>query len=358
MGQPLITLYTSDPSIPSSSATPYILTDHNRKPAQISYETLEQSSRMADGTMRKFVTANKKNISISWDDVPSAGGINFTSDGNQGGAFLKSFYEENVFKPIWIKMTYSEESWRFKDTVATSNNYVATNQTFNSTLDMYKTSSAIQPSYFQVASVAYSAFSSGSSTASITTLTSHNYTSANVPEIFISGVNQLFNGAWILHPTTPFPNSKTIVFRFNGDNNSDGSIMINSYIQNGSSATFNVDSTDILQKNMTFNARNSRPLSGSVISTYNWTITKIDSKTQFTASTTTSGVGRGIYGEAHILNSASSYSASFSGFPLATVTPAVGSDIIKVFIKDFSYEINKRYVMTDIVNMSISFTEI
>lgn len=357
MGQPLITLYTSDPSIPDSSPTPYVLTDHNRQPLQISYETIEQSSRMADGTMRRFITANKRNVRMSWDEIPSAGGINFTFDNNQGGAFLKSFYEENVFYPVWIKLTYSEESWRFQNTntVTANVNASATNKTFNTTIDNYRT--AI-PSTYQVASVSYSALSSGSATASITTTVPHNFTASAVPEVYINGVNQIFNGAWILNTTNPFPNNQTAVFTFNANGNSYATVHLNSYSQSGANATFNVDSTDMLQTNMTFQAKNSRVLSGSSIGSYTWTVTGISSSTQFTASTGTSQTGAGIYGDMQIISSASSRAKAIAGFPLATISPAIGSEVIKVFMKDFNYQIKKRYAMTDIVNVEISFVEI
>ena len=186
-GQPLVQVYTSDPSINGSTPTSYILTDHNRGPAHISYETIQQSSRMADGTMRRFITANKKNLSLAWTNLPSAGGYNFIADSNLGGAFIKSFYEENVYNPIWIKITYSEESWRFANTQSLTNIYETTNVTYNYTNNP---SASIIPTPYSVASVAFGAFDSGSSTASVYTPVAHNLTVDGSQEVLISGRNK------------------------------------------------------------------------------------------------------------------------------------------------------------------------
>ena len=106
-------------SISLNQSTWYPLTDHNRQPISYSPQRIEQSQRMANGTMRKMVIANKAVYDISWTDVPSATQViaaqsgkvlpsyQPTVDGNYGAGFLKAFYEENVFQPVWIKLTYA-----------------------------------------------------------------------------------------------------------------------------------------------------------------------------------------------------------------------------------------------------------
>ena len=108
----------------SASTTWYPLTDHNRQPFDISYEVIEKSSRMADGTMRKFVVAKKKKVGANWTDVPSATGVPFnqrgsanatqgltmTVDGYAGGAWMKSFYEANLFKPVYLRIVHSQDN--------------------------------------------------------------------------------------------------------------------------------------------------------------------------------------------------------------------------------------------------------
>lgn len=348
---PVIQFYTSDPTIPGSNPTGYVITEHNRQPLNISYERLEQSSRMADGTMRRFVTANKKDISISWDDLPAAAGYPFTSDANLGGAFLKSFYEENVFNPIWIKLTYAEENWRFAgSSSSTSNN--SSNLTFNTTI---ANSSVPVQNSFNVASVAFTAFTNGTASATLTTNVPHTFSSsATIPEIYLSGINQIFNGAWRVHSV---PSSSTIIFRFGTDSNSSATFKINSYVQDGNTASFNVDNTEFIKNSASLVLKNTKYSSGSSING-TWVVTATPtSTTVFTASSSTSSQsGAGQYGEAVILSSPS-YVAELSKYS-SIVGPAISTDIIKVFIDDFSYEIKKRYSLTDIVNVTIKFKEI
>jgi len=112
----------------SASNTLYALTDHNRQPMKIGYETIEKTNRMANGTMRKYVVAKKKKISTSWNMIPSgtfspgsqsSEGYNFTVDGKMGGAWMKAFYEANLFKPVLLRTVLSEESSYLSSSSAT-----------------------------------------------------------------------------------------------------------------------------------------------------------------------------------------------------------------------------------------------
>lgn len=355
-GIPVLQIYTSDPSIAGSSPTAYIVTDHNRSPLDISYETIETSSRMANGTMRRFITANKKKISTSWTDVPAAGGYNFTADANLGAAWLKSFYEENIYNPIWIKLTYAEEGWRYAKnrTVASTDRFSSTNSTFNST---NLNANAGVPNTFTISNRAYSTFSASVSTASITTTTPHTLTAG--AEVYIYGVDQLFNGTWIV-ASVPSPNTLTFAFNPNSSSALPATFKINSYVQNGSSAVFNVDNTLFLQNGMVFSLKGAKNNSGSVING-NWQITSApNSQTSFTASwaggSQTNVTGQ--YGTATILTTPSSYSSTVSSLNPAIIGPAVSADVLKVFITGFTYNIKKRFSLTDYVDMTIEFTEI
>jgi hypothetical protein len=82
------------------------LTDHNRDPISISPELIETQSRMANGKMRKYVVAQKNNISVSWSYVPSK--TSETADLNYGAAWLESFYKANAGIPIYLKIVSSE----------------------------------------------------------------------------------------------------------------------------------------------------------------------------------------------------------------------------------------------------------
>jgi hypothetical protein len=106
-------------SVSLDGTTWYDLTDHNRQPIQYAPQRIEQVQRMANGTMRKFVVANKAVYDTSWQAVPSASqtissqsGVYFmpyqpTVDGKLGAAFMKAFYDANVLRPIWLKLTYA-----------------------------------------------------------------------------------------------------------------------------------------------------------------------------------------------------------------------------------------------------------
>jgi len=80
----------------------YKLTDHNRQPIKIVFEVIEKTNRMADGTLRRYVIARKHKISTSWQMLPSKTAE--TVDGNKAGAWMQSFYEANVFVPIYVKI--------------------------------------------------------------------------------------------------------------------------------------------------------------------------------------------------------------------------------------------------------------
>lgn len=94
----------------------YKLSEHNRSPISTSYEPIEKAERMSNGTMRKYVIANKRKISTDWKDLPSLNSnlVDYTlTNAVYGAAWLKSFYEGNVFNPVYIKLFYA------KDTIAT-----------------------------------------------------------------------------------------------------------------------------------------------------------------------------------------------------------------------------------------------
>lgn len=99
------------------------LTDHNRQPIQYTPQRIEQSQRMADGSMRKMVISNKALYDVNWQMVPTAtqtitsqSGKTVptyqpTVDGNYGAGFMKAFYDKYVFQPIWIKLTFATDNY-------------------------------------------------------------------------------------------------------------------------------------------------------------------------------------------------------------------------------------------------------
>lgn len=89
-----------------NGSTWYKLTDHNRQPIDITPELIEAQNRMANGSLRKYVIAQKNKISTSWDFLPTA--PTETVDGNYAGAWIESFYKSNINLPIYVKIVQSE----------------------------------------------------------------------------------------------------------------------------------------------------------------------------------------------------------------------------------------------------------
>jgi len=74
------------------------LTDHNRQPLAISTERIEKSSRMANGTLRKYVVSSKYSFATSWTELPNSSAS--TVDGFGGADALQTFYETYNGQPI------------------------------------------------------------------------------------------------------------------------------------------------------------------------------------------------------------------------------------------------------------------
>jgi hypothetical protein len=66
------------------------ITEHNRKPLDISPDRIERKQRMANGTMRKYTVATKRTFSTSWDMLPK--GVSFAVDGKWAGGAIENFY--------------------------------------------------------------------------------------------------------------------------------------------------------------------------------------------------------------------------------------------------------------------------
>jgi hypothetical protein len=67
------------------------VTEQNRAPLSLNTQRIESGQRMSNGTLRKYFIADKLNLSVSWEMVPSF--RNETVDGGWGAEDLKAFYE-------------------------------------------------------------------------------------------------------------------------------------------------------------------------------------------------------------------------------------------------------------------------
>lgn len=75
------------------------VTEHNRSALSVSWEQIETSDRMVDGTLRKWQVAKKRSWSTSWEMVPHS--TIRTVDGGMGGEAMEQFY---LSKPAEFSM--------------------------------------------------------------------------------------------------------------------------------------------------------------------------------------------------------------------------------------------------------------
>jgi hypothetical protein len=69
------------------------LSEHNRSEIGITQQRIEQSQRMANGSLRKFFVADKKEFSVSWTMLP--GSKIYTVDNEWGALDLIEFYNSS-----------------------------------------------------------------------------------------------------------------------------------------------------------------------------------------------------------------------------------------------------------------------
>lgn len=118
----------------------YKLSDHNRNPIATSYEVIENSRRMANGTLRKYVVAKKQKVSTDWHDFPTLdSNLVDYSTGGRAGAWMKAFYEANVFQPVLVKLVYAKETTPTQNTVPSDASYVDALRSSSNTFYAYMT---------------------------------------------------------------------------------------------------------------------------------------------------------------------------------------------------------------------------
>jgi hypothetical protein len=75
------------------------ITDHNRQPLNITYNRIENSNRMANGTLRRYSIAKKRQFSTNWENIPSiavpSGNGMGTVDGGFGGEDLRDWHDDH-----------------------------------------------------------------------------------------------------------------------------------------------------------------------------------------------------------------------------------------------------------------------
>ena len=119
----------------------YKLSDHNREPINLSYEVIENSQRMANGKMRKYVIDSKMKVSTSWQFFPTKD--SYLVDAGtytKAGAWIKAFYDANVFIPIKIKLIHASTTTPSQGSIPSSTTYVDAYSSTGEIIDAYITS--------------------------------------------------------------------------------------------------------------------------------------------------------------------------------------------------------------------------
>jgi hypothetical protein len=123
-----------------------VLSDHNRTDMSFSPQRIEQRQRTINGRMRSYHIADKLQMSVSWNNLPSrshnanpdfsyetstASSTEYTADGGAGGGELLDWYE-NHKGPFWMFLAYD----KYKNFSTSENPYAHLSQ-YNQILQVY-----------------------------------------------------------------------------------------------------------------------------------------------------------------------------------------------------------------------------
>jgi len=81
------------------------LSEHNRAAINLDLNRIEKTQRMSNGSLRKIWIADKKEISTSWNALPTYSSL--TVDGGYGAADLRAFYLDKGKGTFKIKISYN-----------------------------------------------------------------------------------------------------------------------------------------------------------------------------------------------------------------------------------------------------------
>jgi len=84
------------------------LTDHNRTVISVTPDRIENRKRMADGTLRNFVVAQKRKVKTSWDNLPNK--TSLTVDGFWGADALIGFYN-TAFGEFTLRVSFGDNTY-------------------------------------------------------------------------------------------------------------------------------------------------------------------------------------------------------------------------------------------------------
>ena len=123
-----------------------VLSDHNRGDMSFTPQRIEQRQRTINGRMRSYHIADKLQMSVSWNNLPSrshdanpnfsyevgaATATEYTADGGAGGGELLDWYE-NHKGPFWMFLGYD----KYKNFKTDENPYAHLGQ-YNQIIQVY-----------------------------------------------------------------------------------------------------------------------------------------------------------------------------------------------------------------------------
>lgn len=128
-----------------------IVSDHNRGPLDFGVQRIENRQRMVNGRMRSYWVADKRTLTISWENIPSrsfgsdpnfntstgkpdSSSDQYTIDGGAGGAELLDWYETH-YGTFYVFLSYDKYTDFGKDN---ANSYIRLAE-YSEVLEMYIT---------------------------------------------------------------------------------------------------------------------------------------------------------------------------------------------------------------------------
>lgn len=81
------------------------ISDHNRSPLSVSVNRIEDSARMANGTMRKYIIADKRTFTTDWADLPQSSAL--TVDGFWGKNEIEAWWNTHT-QPFVLTVYYGD----------------------------------------------------------------------------------------------------------------------------------------------------------------------------------------------------------------------------------------------------------
>lgn len=81
------------------------ITDHNRRPVSVSTDKLMNEKRMINGTLRRYIVAEKRKWKVSWEDLFSKS--ERVVDGFWSAEDMKAFYDETPGEFL-LTLTYGD----------------------------------------------------------------------------------------------------------------------------------------------------------------------------------------------------------------------------------------------------------